>query len=88
MARQKHIIAKDEILTPAALLNAADWNLISGNCYFIVAEAGDAPNVWPAGFVGEHVKASNHQSFATAAGERLHIKAATNCVIEVYETGV
>ena len=88
MARQKHVITKDQVLTPVALTNAADWNLIEGNCYFIVAETGDTDNQWPAGYVGQHVRGADHQPFATSAGERLHIKAATDCVIEVYETGV
>ena len=88
MARHRHEIAKGEILTPAALLNAADWNLIEGNCYFLPVEAGDTDNVWPAGFDGQYIRGADHQPFATSAGERLHIKAATNCVIEVYETGV
>lgn len=76
-------------MTPAALTNAADWNIVSGNVRIIPAESSDTDNEWPSGdFEGIIFRHQQDEMMPSAPNERFHVRCVSDtAVIEIYEQG-
>lgn len=89
MARSKITMTKGDVVTPPALTNAADWNIVSGNVRIIPAQSGETDDVWPDDdFEGIIFRHQQNEMMPSAPSERFHVRCVSDeAVIEIYEQG-